>query len=221
MQKAPLPIAGRRIVLCALLSMLLPWAAADDQPVSSDVTRLENYLSELQSLRADFTQQVFNRDAELVESASGRLALLKPGRFRWDYLQPFERVIVADGERVWLYEADLDQVTVQRLDEGLGETPAALLSGSVDILQRFDYRGSETREEMTWLRLGPRGESTDFDEIRLGFSGQQLIQMELADRLGQTTQVSFSNIDLNPGIDASVFSFEVPPGADVIGEDEL
>ncbi len=207
----------------ALLALLLfhlfaPAVAGTTDP---GLARLQGFLDELDTLIADFTQDVVNRDLELVESASGQVVLQKPGRFRWDYREPFERVIVADGERLWLYEADLDQVTVRRLDEGLGETPAALLTGSVDVLETFEFLGSDTEDDLLWVSLGPRSEAGDFDSIRLGFDGLLLTRLELRDRLGQTTRLAFSAVEQGTVLPDAVFTFAVPDGVDVIGEDEL
>jgi outer membrane lipoprotein carrier protein len=215
-----LPAAGRYI-WCSLLTALALVAGAEQTPDAVGSDRLQAYFSATDSLRADFTQEVVDRDQQTVEVSSGRVALQKPGRFRWDYVEPFERVIVADGERIWLYEADLDQVTVQRLDAGLGETPAALLSGNADVLERFAYLGGDDEGELFWLRLGPLDDAADFEEIRLGFAGEELRRLELADRLGQTTRIGLSNIEQNAKLDPAVFKFNVPAGADVIGEDEL
>ena len=201
-----------------LIHLFTPVLAGTTDP---GLARLQNFLDELDTLQADFTQDVVNRDLELVESAVGQVVLQKPGRFRWDYREPFERVIVADGERVWLYEADLDQVTVRRLDEGLGETPAALLTGAVDVLERFEFLGSDNQEEILWVQLGPRSEAGDFDSIRLGFDGPLLTRLELRDRLGQTTRLAFSAVEREAVVPDSVFTFAVPDGVDVIGEDEL
>lgn len=202
-----------------LLSCGMAFAAP---PASDGAGRVTDYLAALDTLQASFSQEVVNRDLDLVEAASGQVTLSKPGRFRWDYTEPFERVIVADGERVWLYEADLDQVTVRRLDAGLGETPAALLTGSVSILDRFDYLGSESGEDgLTWVTLGPKDDAADFEFIRLGFDGAELRQLALADRLGQTTRIRFSAIRKGLEVDDATFTFEPPPGADVIGEGEL
>lgn len=205
--------------LALLLSHLFAPAMADTP--DPGLARLQGFLDELDTLTADFTQDVMNRDLELVESAAGQVVLQKPGRFRWDYREPFERVIVADGERVWLYEADLDQVTVRRLDEGLGETPAALLTGAVDVLERFEFLGSDTQEEFLWVHLGPRSDTGDFDSIRLGFDGPLLTRLELRDRLGQTTRLAFSAVEQGAALPDTVFTFNVPDGVDVIGEDEL
>lgn len=199
---------------------MLPWAvqAAANDP---GLTRLQAYIASLDTLTAEFRQQVIDRDLEVVESASGELALRKPGHFRWDYQVPFERVIVADGERVWLYEADLEQVTVRRLDAGLGETPAALLTGSADVLERFEFLGSDSDGELLWVRLGPRSTDADFESIRLAFRGTELAQLELRDRLGQTTQLEFSDLRRGMPLADELFHFDAPAGVDVIDEDEL
>jgi len=201
-----------------LFHLCAPAVAGTTEP---GLARLQAFLDELDTLIADFTQDVVNRDLELVESASGQVVLQKPGRFRWDYREPFERVIVADGERVWLYEADLDQVTVRRLDEGLGETPAALLTGSVDVLETFEFLGSDTEDDLLWVNLGPRSEAGDFDRIRLGFDGPLLTRLELRDRLGQMTRLAFTAVEQGAVVPETVFTFDVPDGVDVIGEDEL
>lgn len=201
-----------------LFHLFAPAVAGTTEP---GLARLQAFLDELDTLIADFTQDVVNRDLELVESASGQVVLQKPGRFRWDYREPFERVIVADGERVWLYEADLDQVTVRRLDEGLGETPAALLTGSVDVLETFEFLGSDTEDDLLWVNLGPRSEAGDFDRIRLGFDGPLLTRLELRDRLGQMTRLAFTAVEQGAVVPETVFTFDVPDGVDVIGEDEL
>jgi outer membrane lipoprotein carrier protein len=147
--------------------------------------------------------------------------LKKPGRFRWDYEEPYERVISADGERVWLYEADLDQVTVRRLDAGLGETPAALLTGTADVLDHFQYRGSMIADDVRWLRLEPEAAESDFAAIELGFVGGDLRGILLMDRLGQKTRIDFDEVDTEATVADDLFRFEPPPGVDVIDENEL
>jgi outer membrane lipoprotein carrier protein len=192
--------------------------ASPDDP---GLLRLQNFLDGLTTLTAEFSQEVMNRDLELVEAATGYVVLEKPGRFRWDYQEPFERVIVADGERVWLYEADLEQVTVRRLDAGLGETPAALLTGSVDVLERFAFLGSEADGEVLWVNLGPLSDDADFDSVRLAFAGDLLTRLELHDRLGQTTRLAFADVEQGVAVPNDVFVFDPPDGVDVIDEDEL
>jgi outer membrane lipoprotein carrier protein len=198
-----------------------PAEQIDLTPDAEGLERLRGYLDDLQALRANFRQEVTNGNLELIEVASGRVVLQKPGRFRWDYLEPFERVIVADGERVWLYEADLQQVTVRTFNAGLGETPAALLTGDTEVLKQFDYLGSRTDEGIDWMRLKPRSAESDFENITLGFDAGNLVQIALADKLGQQTRVYLTQIERPATISGDVFRFEVPEGVDVIGETEL
>jgi len=191
-------------------------SAADD---GLDVLRA--YLDGLGTITADFRQQIVDRDLEPIDDSSGRVILKKPGRFRWDYREPYERIISADGERVWLYEADLEQVTIRRLDAGLGETPAALLTGAADVLDHFDYRGSEVDGDIRWLRLEPRAAESDFSGIELGFAGDELRRVFLSDRLGQRTQIFLSNVDTATAVTDEFFVFQVPEGVDVIDADDL
>jgi outer membrane lipoprotein carrier protein len=171
-------------------------------------------------MQATFRQEVVSGD-EIAQKARGRFALKRPGRFRWDYQQPYERVVVGDGERLWLYEADLEQVTVRPLRAGLGETPASLLTGEPNVLDRFEYVSSWSGEGIAWVRLKPRAAESDFDSIAIGFAGDRPVQLELNDRLGQQTRVFFSDIELNRPIDDATFRFDVPGGVDVIREGEL
>jgi outer membrane lipoprotein carrier protein len=222
---------------CALLALLAvtgagtavgesPAVSTDNESAPADISvgglnRLRIYLEELKSLRADFRQEVTNQELELVEEASGRVILDKPGRFRWDYLHPYQRVIVADGERVWMYEADLEQVIVRAYDAGLGETPAALLTGDTGILDQFEFQGSESFAGIEWMRLRPRSDASDFESISLGFDDDGLVQISLSDRLGQQTRITLTEIERLENIDAGEFRFDIPAGVDVIGEGEL
>jgi len=209
----------------ALLFLLLMLSVAAIPPVAAETDDgldfLRGYLAELESLEADFRQQVVDRDGELIEEASGRVWVERPGKFRWNYETPFRRVIVTDGARVWLYEADLDQVTVRAVDAALGETPAALLSGEADILERFRYLDAGRRDSLFWITLEPRSPGADFESVRLGFDGDRLEQLVLADRLGQTTRLWLTGQRRNMEIDDEWFRFVVPQGADVIGESDL
>jgi outer membrane lipoprotein carrier protein len=208
--------APRMIVAAAACCFACGAAAADD-----GLTLLRGWLDSLQTISADFHQQVAGRDLETVDDARGRVVLKKPGRFRWDYREPYERVITADGERVWLYEADLEQVTIRRLDAGLGETPAALLTGTADVLDHFDYRGSAVEGELRWLRLEPRSAEADFAGIELGFARGELRRIFLTDRLGQHTRIFLSDVESGGAFPDEFFRFDVPDGVDVIDEDDI
>lgn len=195
-------------------------AAGMDSAVQG-LERLRTYLDQFDSLRANFRQEVVNRDMELVEQASGEVILKKPGRFVWNYESPFERVIMSDGDRIWLYEADLEQVTVRRLDVGIGETPASLLTGTADVLDHFEYVDASSVEGLELIQLRPRSAESDFESIILGFDGDKLVQIALLDRLAQRTRLYLTDIERPISVDAEDFVFVIPEGVDVIGETEL
>jgi len=210
-----MPHAARWIV--GWLAFLLAPAALA-QGGDDAVARVDAYLASLKTLSADFAQVVRNRDGQVVDRASGTLSLSRPDRFRWDYRQPYLQTILADGERLWLYDSDLEQVTVRALEAGLGSTPAMLLSGSGKVGDAFVGVALEREGEWTWARLRPKQESSDFDRVGLAFDARgELAAMELRDKLGQSTVIEFGNVRRNPALDAALFRFEPPPGADVIG----
>lgn len=215
------PLLSRAASLGVLLFSLGGVVPAGAVETDQGLLRLRGFLAEATTLQANFRQTILEAGDRVVEESSGTVAMQRPGRFRWDYTAPFSRVIVADGARVWLYEADLDQVTVRPLRAGIGDTPAALLTGRQDVLQRFDLVRSWQSDGILWVALKPKAADSDFAELRLGFAGKLLARLDLDDRLGQQTRVAFTQVRLNPRLDPDTFSFTVPPGADVIDEDQL
>ena len=191
------------------------------QQTQADVQWLHRYLAAMGDLRAEFRQEVIGPEQEIIEHASGSVVLSKPGRFRWDYREPYERVIVADGERVWFYEADLEQVTIRRMATGLGDTPAALLTGDARALEHFELLKTWSANNFRWLQLAPISPEADFTTVDLGFLADELQQIEFVDRLGQRTRLTLSGIDRAPQLVDSEFHFEIPAGVDVIGENEM
>ena len=179
------------------------------------------YLESMDELRAEFLQEIIDVDETVIERASGSVSLKKPGQFRWDYREPYERVIVADGIKVWLYEADLEQVTIRDLNADVDDTPAALLTGSPAALDQFEFVTSWMRGELEWIQLEPKAREADFASVDLGFLKDELVQLEFIDRLGQRTRIVFSEIDRAPSLAADEFEFEIPEGADVIGTDDI
>lgn len=199
-----------------LACVLAPAALA--QGSADAVTRIAAYLATVNTLAAEFSQVVRNRDGEIVDRASGRLSLSRPDRFRWDYKKPYLQTIVADGRRLWLYDSDLEQVTVRPLEQGLGSTPAMLLSGSGKVGDAFTSVAVQQQGDWTWCRLEPKGQGTDFDQVSLAFDRKgELAAMELRDQLGQSTVIEFGAVRRNAVLDQRLFRFEPPPGADVIG----
>lgn len=170
-------------------------------------------------MRADFQQVVFDAKFNAVQQASGTLAMQRPGKFRWDYTMPYKQLIVADGIRLWVYDKDLEQVTVRFLDAALGNTPALLLSGGQFPAKSFAITELKSKgDDLYWLELVPTDQQASFTGVRLAFNSRHLAVMELLDGFGQTTRLNFTNMQYNPRIEPTVFRFTPPPDVDVIGE---
>ena len=207
--------------LPALLFALTAVAGSAVAAGNTGETRLRSFLASVQSLDGQFRQQVIDSRQQVIEDTSGAVAMQRPGRFRWDYQEPFERVIVADGEKVWLYEADLEQVTIRRLSSGIGDTPAALLTGKESVLERFKVEKSWAEGQLALVKLVPRSADSDFAAVTLAFDGPALRRLLLDDRLGQQTRIDLTNVRLNPALAPDLFRFTPPAGADVIDDSEL
>ena len=184
---------------------------------AASVERFQSYLRTTQAARADFQQKVFDKTGKLVQESRGSFSFLRPGRFRWTYVKP-PQTIVGDGDRVWIHDVDLNQVTVRRVSRVLGSTPAALLAGASDIEKAFELVESGEKDGLEWLEAKPREKESGFERVRLGLSVSGVEAMELVDHFGQTTVLRFTNIVRNPQIDAGTFRFTPPKGADVLGE---
>jgi len=211
------------LVSCRLClpALLLALAAAGVSAADNGEARLRSFLADVQAMDGKFRQQVIDSRQQVLEDTSGSVAMQRPGRFRWNYEAPFERVIVSDGEKVWLYEADLEQVTIRRLSSGIGDTPAALLTGKESVLDRFKVDKSWTEDGLALVRLLPRSADSDFASVTLGFDGSALRRLLLDDRLGQQTRIDLTAVRINPRLAPDLFRFLPPPGADVIDDSEL
>jgi len=197
---------------------LLPLAFVMFAAHADSLERFKTFLRDTQSARAEFEQKVYGRGGKLTQESSGSFVFQRPGRFRWTYAKPVDQLIVGDGERVWIYDRDLNQVTVRRLSRALGSTPAALLAGASDVEKAFELRDAGSRDGLEWMEAKPKEREAGFELVRMGFGPQGLQAMELIDHFGHTTRLRFSNLRPNPKIDPAEFRFEPPPGADVLGE---
>ncbi len=179
--------------------------------------RFQSYLRTTQSARADFEQKVYDKSGKPVQESRGNFAFLRPGRFRWTYVKP-PQTIVGDGDRVWIHDTDLNQVTVRKVARVLGSTPAALLAGASDIEKSFDLVEAGEKDGLEWLEAKPKEKESGFERIRLGMSASGVDAMELVDHFGQTTVLRFTNMQRNPQFEAGTFRFTPPKGADVLGD---
>ncbi len=182
------------------------------------IDRLHNFLETTKTLRADFAQIVVARNGKRPQHSAGVMMISRPGKFRWQIERPYSQLLVGDGEKIWMYDPDLRQVTVKKMDAALGSTPAALLVGGNSLEKNFNLRELGEREGLEWLEATPKAADGSFEKLQLGFSGDSLKAMELFDNFGQTTSLVFSNLQRNPALPAAGFRFVPPAGADVIGE---
>ena len=179
---------------------------------------LETFLSGVQTLTADFKQELWTADERPLQTDTGSLSLKRPNRFRWTYEAPAELTIVADGEQLWIYDVELEQVTVAPFDDTVGSSPAMLLSGDRNVREDFDVVETYTREGLDWIKLEPTGTS-DFSSVTIGFEGYEPRRLALVDGLGQVTRIELDNIVVNPDIADDVFKLDVPEGVEVTGNE--
>lgn len=198
-------------VLMLLIASPAAHAAATD--------KLKSFIAATRSAQANFTQEVQDKNGKVLQSASGTMQFVRPGKFRWEYRKPYAQLIVGDGQKFWMYDADLNQVTVKRLDAALGSSPAALLSGSNEIERGFILSNIEGREGLEWLQAKPKSNETTFEKILMAFNAKsQLVVMELHDAFGNHTVLRFTELLNNPPMSPQRFKFVPPKGADVLGE---
>jgi len=184
---------------------------------ASPAADVDKYLNGLATWSADFTQTIDDGHGKIERRAAGKLYLQKPGKFRWDYSQPSEQLILADGKQIWFYDKDLQQANVRDMDATLSSTPAVLLSGGGSVSSQFDVTVLPPEGGLDWYQLIPKHPETDFQLVRIGFKQGQLASMFLADKLNQVTQLTFTNPKRNAKFAADLFTFVPPPGVDVIG----
>ena len=198
--------------LGTLLALMPSFASA------ASLQRFSEFINETLTARGEFEQKIFDRNRKLLQESRGTLAFSRPGKFRWSYVKPYAQLIVGDGSKVWIYDEDLKQVTVKKLDQALGSTPAALLAGNDEAMRAFNLSDRGAKDGLEWLEALPRDKESSFERIRMGFDSSGLKVMELLDSLGQTTVLRFASLERNPRLDPGLFRFSPPKGADVIGD---
>lgn len=205
------------ILLTAVLIGGAPLVAqSTDQQASLE--KLRNFTTTLVSFTADFQQTVYDAESNPLQSSTGAAMLKRPGKFLWHYKTPSEQKIIADGQKVWIYDIELDQVTVSPLDDRASGTPLALLMGESPLDDEFTIKVQGESDGIDWYELTPKSNDTDFEKIFIGLSKKGLAVMELRDNFSQATQIRFDNYQGNVKLNDSVFNFEPPAGVDVIGE---
>jgi outer membrane lipoprotein carrier protein len=203
-----------------VFAAILAWFALTGVTLAEQTDAGESlrlFLGDVVSLKADFTQSLFTADSKTPQVSSGTLLIKRPGRFRWEYEQPALQLVICDGGRIWMYDEDLEQVTVRPVDETLRGTPAMLLSGQATLDDTFEILKSYSDGELDWVDLKPRDGSPEFVSLSIALRQGILQRMELTDSLGQVTQVELDDIKVDAEVADDLFVFEPPPGVDVIG----
>ncbi len=203
----------------ALLCAITVVESVAAQPATEGVATLEAFLDGVGSLTADFKQELYDAEQQLLQTETGTLQLKRPNRFRWTYQEPTELTIVADGTQLFIYDVELAQLTVTPFDDTVGASPAMLLSGDRNVREEFEVVQAVTHDGLDWIKLEPLG-SSDFSAISIGFSGTEPRRLELVDGLGQVTRIELDNLVVNPEIGDDVFELDVPEDVNVIGGGE-
>ncbi|BAN48252.1 outer membrane lipoprotein chaperone LolA [Metapseudomonas resinovorans] len=204
-----------RMLMVAVLGLTALSVQADDKVA---ISRLTEMLNKAQTITGRFSQLTLDGSGTQLQETSGELSLKRPGLFRWHTDAPMEQLLVSNGEKVWLYDPDLEQVTIQTLDQRLTHTPALLLSGDISkISENFEITHKEGGDVVDFI-LKPKAKDTLFDTLRLSFRNGVINDMQLIDSVGQRTNILFLGIKMNQAIDTAQFTFKIPEGADVIQE---
>jgi outer membrane lipoprotein carrier protein len=200
------------LAACALALPLLASASALDQ--------FKSFVAATKSAKGEFTQRLLKSDAsgkgKLSSPSTGTFVFARPGKFIWTYQKPYEQLLQADGEKLYIYDKDLNQVTVKKLGNALGSSPAAILFGSNDLEKNFTLKEAGVKDGLEWLIATPKAKDTNFDQIAIGLKNGVPEAMELRDAFGQTSVLTFTKFEKNPPLGATHFTFAVPKGADVL-----
>jgi len=195
-----------------ILSAVLLAAVAGTQAAGLD--QLRSFLTQTTSARGEFVQRVSRNTS--VQQSSGRFVFQRPGRFRWIYEKPYEQLIIADGERLTIFDKDLNQATIRKLQAALPSSPASILFGSNDFEREFDVTDVGARDGLEWVKARPKAKDTPFERIEIGFRDGLPGGMLLVDNFGQTTTLTFSRVERNPKLESDAFRFTPPKGADIL-----
>jgi len=201
--------------LAGVLAVVTAPAWSDD--AASQRARLDAFVNDTKSFTAAFEQTLYDADSQPLQNSNGTLQLKRPGRFVWQYVAPTRQKLVSDGEKLWLYDEELEQVTVNSLSDKVGGTPLVILMGSRPLDEEFNVKVLGEAESINWFELIPKQASADFESLYVGLDADGLAAMELRDNFGQATQIVFTDMVDGAAIDDKVFVFTPPDGVDVIG----
>ncbi len=188
------------------------------QAHAAALDQFRSFATSTQSAKGEFTQQLVKVESgtsKVSNKSSGTFSFARPGKFIWTYQKPYEQLLQADGEKLYIYDKDLNQVTIKKLGDALGSSPAAILFGSNDLEKNFTLKEAGTKNGLEWLEATPKAKDTTFDHIGIGLRNGVPEAMELRDSFGQVSLLTFTKFEKNPAMSATQFKFAVPKGADV------
>jgi len=201
----------------------MAWVLAAGGAWAGGMESLEAFVKNVKSGRAEFTQTVTapSKDGQpaRVKTSNGSFEFQRPGKFKFDYKKPFVQSIVADGKTLWLYDADLNQVTQRAQAQALGSTPAALIAAAPDLraLQaEFTLEAEPERDGLQWVKATPKGKEGQLQSVFVGFQGEGLAALEILDSFGQRSVLKFGKVEVNPVLPPGTFAFKTPAGADLV-----
>lgn len=186
--------------------------------MADGVAGLKAFYHSTESMRAKFHQVVKDNTDAVVQEVDGSMQLQRPNKFRWDYQKPYQQEIISDGKDVFLYDVDLEQVTIRQLSQTLGSSPAALLAGGAEVEKSFDLKNVDRGDGLDWVEALPKNNDSGFERILLAFKGKHLSKMEMYDSFKNITLIEFTSVERNPTLALKSFLFTTPEGVDVVGE---
>lgn len=201
-----------------IVLLLLPLIFGAVSAYADGMSNVKAFYQQTKSVRASFHQVVTDRQGRKIQEVDGEMQLKRPNKFRWDYNKPYAQQIISDGQQVWLYDMDLAQVTVNTLRQTVGSSPAALLAGDANIDKSFRLSNASRKDNLDWVSASPKDKESGFDKILMGFKDNKIQALSLIDSFGHTTNITFSNVEVNLALDEKSFLFKPPPGVDVVGE---
>jgi outer membrane lipoprotein carrier protein len=191
---------------------------ASQLAMADGVSSLRDFFNNTTTMRAQFSQVVNDKQGRKEQEVEGTMQLQRPNKFRWDYKKPYEQQIVSDGKDVFLYDTELQQVTVRELSKTLGSSPAAMLAGGQNVEKSFTLKNATRKDGLTWVLALPKDKESGFDRVLLGFKADKLRKMELYDSFNHITHITFNEVERNPKLEDTTFLFTPPKGVDVVGE---
>jgi len=207
----------KKLTLIGLVFVCLSSFSLSCQSASSDArVRLDDFFTKVTTMQANFIQEIRDEKGKFRQKSTGKMSLHRPGRFRWEYTSPDKHLIVSDGGSVWIYDEDLDQVTVKSMQKTLASAPVGLLISKQPVNKQFQVTPMKSTGRLDWFHLIPHKKDSDFTSMDIGIDQKGIQEMVLQDKFGQETIIHMSGVKIDPKINAKQFQFKPPAGADII-----